>query len=529
MKKRPRRGRWSILAGWLMVAFSSVLIIGIILTALDSSSAAGATPSGSSLPVSVTRMEENNATIRYHGSWRTSGLAGASAGKEFFAFRTDTSAIITFTGTSLSWVGTKSPKSGLARVTLDSGPSKLVDLYSATYAHRQVLYATGTLTARKHTLKIEWTGKKNPRSTGTRIYIDAVDVSAVQKRATTSTTQAPATTTTAAVASAARKAAAPATTTTTVRATTTTTTAAPAATSTTAPKPTTSTTAVPQPAVYDVRQYGAKGDGVADDAKAIQSAVEAARAAGGGTVYLPAGTYRLFTGRTLDPDLGANIELYDNITVKGAGPASTTVVATCDWASAFGAMRRTNVRVQDLTVTAKGSQQDGVKFGICTDAYVGNVVAHDIYIGVAYYSCIGGVVKDSKFYDCWGSGVWIGQAEIWTEPTKGGLIEDCEGWGSNFTSFRVAGKVAMQARATGVTVRRCYSHTDGANVGFLFSYVGSVKVEDSTSTGDSYHGVRFAGVAGATVTGSTAPFVSTLSNDPNMYASYGASSGVVLQ
>ena len=43
--------------------------------------------------------------------------------------------------------------------------------------------------------------------------------------------------------------------------------------------------------VYDVRDFGAKGDGLAKDTAAIQAAIDKATAAGGGTVELPAGTY----------------------------------------------------------------------------------------------------------------------------------------------------------------------------------------------------------------------------------------------
>ena len=42
---------------------------------------------------------------------------------------------------------------------------------------------------------------------------------------------------------------------------------------------------------FDVRSFGAKGDGVTKDTVAVQSAVDAAEAAGGGEVLLPAGTY----------------------------------------------------------------------------------------------------------------------------------------------------------------------------------------------------------------------------------------------
>jgi len=47
--------------------------------------------------------------------------------------------------------------------------------------------------------------------------------------------------------------------------------------------------------VFDVRAYGAKGDGTTIDTAAINSAIEAAAAAGGGTVFFPAGNYASFS------------------------------------------------------------------------------------------------------------------------------------------------------------------------------------------------------------------------------------------
>ena len=45
-----------------------------------------------------------------------------------------------------------------------------------------------------------------------------------------------------------------------------------------------------QTPVYNVMDYGAKGDGITDDALAIQRAIDACSAKGGGQVYLPCGT-----------------------------------------------------------------------------------------------------------------------------------------------------------------------------------------------------------------------------------------------
>jgi polygalacturonase len=51
------------------------------------------------------------------------------------------------------------------------------------------------------------------------------------------------------------------------------------------------------PLFLDVRSFGAKGDGNAVDTPAINAAIEAAAASGGGTVYFPAGVYLSFSIR----------------------------------------------------------------------------------------------------------------------------------------------------------------------------------------------------------------------------------------
>src|SRR5271163_1004412 len=57
--------------------------------------------------------------------------------------------------------------------------------------------------------------------------------------------------------------------------------------------------------VYDVRQYGAAGDGKTIDSSSINKAIEEAAAAGGGTVRFPAGVYLGYSIR-----LKSNIALY---------------------------------------------------------------------------------------------------------------------------------------------------------------------------------------------------------------------------
>src|SRR5665648_294953 len=67
---------------------------------------------------------------------------------------------------------------------------------------------------------------------------------------------------------------------------------------------------------YNVKDYGAKGDGKTIDNKAIDAAIIAASEKGGGTVFFPAGTYLSFTIHlksfiTLHLDNGAVLEAAD--------------------------------------------------------------------------------------------------------------------------------------------------------------------------------------------------------------------------
>ncbi|MBT9333068.1 rhamnogalacturonidase [Paracidobacterium acidisoli] len=82
--------------------------------------------------------------------------------------------------------------------------------------------------------------------------------------------------------------------------------------------------------VFDVRTYGATGDGKTIDTPSVNKAIEAAAAAGGGTIFFPAGTYACYTIRlkshiSLHLDAGATILAADvpkeGTTTGGYDPA----------------------------------------------------------------------------------------------------------------------------------------------------------------------------------------------------------------
>ena len=119
--------------------------------------------------------------------------------------------------------------------------------------------------------------------------------------------------------------------------------------------------------VFNILDYGAKDDASALATDAFRSAIQAAKAAGGGTVYVPPGKYtsgpiELFSNMTLDVDAGATIDFpvaaipfektrylgvetlapmaliggrnVENVTVTGRGTLTTGLYT--DWAKAYG-------------------------------------------------------------------------------------------------------------------------------------------------------------------------------------------------
>ena len=104
--------------------------------------------------------------------------------------------------------------------------------------------------------------------------------------------------------------------------------------------------------LFNVMSYGAVGNGIADDTKAINQAITAAIDASGGTVYLPQGTYKITN----------NLSLYDanGVTICGAGMGATVILGYGQYpgqnyggitlAASLCVVASSNCMVEDLTV-----------------------------------------------------------------------------------------------------------------------------------------------------------------------------------
>jgi hypothetical protein len=137
-----------------------------------------------------------------------------------------------------------------------------------------------------------------------------------------------------------------------------------------------------------VMDYGATADGTTDDHAAINAAINAAAAAGGGTVFVPAGSYYINGTIVLKSDVVLMGEGRGSLLTFGANPSFTapTVyregVTTATRAAILGQQDRLRVHHLRLEGPASGQTHTnkiaGLLFDNCNDIEVVDVHVHNV-------------------------------------------------------------------------------------------------------------------------------------------------------
>lgn len=198
---------------------------------------------------------------------------------------------------------------------------------------------------------------------------------------------------------------------------------------------------------YSVKGYGAVGDGVANDAAAVQAAITAAPT--GSAVYFPAGTYKI----------GSTITCNKSLRLFGA--ASSILKLSVNGAALLTCSSASDIRVENLKF-------DGNRTGLGSSAWaaiyltdVSNAAVRNCTFsntqgtGLAITRGTAIWVAGNRFSDINGSGVRL------EDPTAGNYNEHiwiCDNRLDSCQVGGVGGNAAIQSHGTGTAVSHRYIH-----------------------------------------------------------------------
>ncbi|WP_431480920.1 putative Ig domain-containing protein [Pseudomonas thivervalensis] len=196
--------------------------------------------------------------------------------------------------------------------------------------------------------------------------------------------------------------------------------------------------------IFNVQNFGAKGDGITDDTAAIQSAIDAAAAAGGGQVYMPTGTYIVSGGE--EPSDGC-LMLKSNVYLYGDGMGDTTVKL------------------------ADGS--DTKITGIIRSAY--GEETHDF--GVSNLTIDGNRDSTTGKVDGWFNGYIPGEEGYDSNVTLDSVeIKDCSGYGFD-----------PHEQTVNMVIKNSVSHGNGLD-GFVADFLSDSTFENNIAYNNDRHG-----------------------------------------
>lgn len=193
---------------------------------------------------------------------------------------------------------------------------------------------------------------------------------------------------------------------------------------------------------YNVKDFGALGDGTTDDTAAINTAILAVYTAGGGVLFFPVGTYMISSAISLQP----------YVTLRGATPYFSIIKIrpNITWTAAAmidtGTSAATDIGIESLGV-------DGNKANLSTD---------DNGIGIFFGRVARGFVRNCAVKDTVRSGICLGSSAI-AGPCQEIVIANnhVNGCGKSTSSADAMGIAVVHAERVTVTGNVCTNNQVG--------------------------------------------------------------------
>lgn len=263
-------------------------------------------------------------------------------------------------------------------------------------------------------------------------------------------------------------------------------------------------------APFNVKLFGARGDGETDDSQAIQNALQKARESGGGTVYFPCGTY-LIEGLG-----GSGLVVYENTTIYGetgtvlkAGPERSNILrnnvrnVSSNPETDGGYSQASNIKVINITFDCNGKDypakgSNPIAFGHCENIVFENCRFTNCVAttGNPHYMDLGGVKNiliDGCIFD-----------EVKTKNASSDYIQlDCviaTSWGGSNDSWCYHDGTICRD----VTIQNCkfYGNTDSTYVptiaiGCCHNYKAQYMPHNVTIKNNEFHGTWTNAISGS--------------------------------
>lgn len=168
----------------------------------------------------------------------------------------------------------------------------------------------------------------------------------------------------------------------------------------------------PESAV-SVLDYGATANDGTDDTQAINDAIKAVTANGGGTVYIPAGTFNIDATREYaGPYAKAGILLESNLNLV-MNPSTVLQVAanSAEGYDVLIARHGSNISVSGGKIAGERSNHTG------SAGYAG--------MGIGIYDSSNVTISNVDIADCWGDGIYIGRENDNNSGCNGVTVVGC--------------------------------------------------------------------------------------------------------
>lgn len=257
---------------------------------------------------------------------------------------------------------------------------------------------------------------------------------------------------------------------------------------------------------FNVREWGAVGDGVTDDSAVFRACVDFVEAKGGGMIYVPPGRYRVSGTGVASQGV---ISLPSNVGIIGAGKFSTVLVVTDPVDASITGVIRTrsgasnlNVVIRDIGIECESSSGIGGVTGIYVGGdYAVNTVIDNVAVNYAANGAdsIGyGIrvvetseytyISDCTLVQCERDGIYLDGSAYTTIRSTG--VDGCTRYGVNISNG-ARDTIITDPNITGAGAVNVVINSDAYNVqidGGVLQESGedNVRIRRGASVSDTY-------------------------------------------